>query len=101
MITTSNVYYAGYLLSEKAELVNVETALNAKQDKYVLFHFSTGNSALDHEIEQAYERRKASGNYRDFIDNYVAMKDIVHRLREGSNGGNNGHRRNQRHSLAH
>ena len=79
MITTSNIYYAGFLLSE-AEIVNVETAINNKDKKYVLFHFTSGDDKTDRQIEKHYEEGSAVMNVRAYIDNLVSIRDIVFRM---------------------
>ena len=98
MLTTSNIYYAGYLLTENAKIVNVETALNGRSEKYVLFHFSTGSKSLDQRIKFEYERKKAVSNIREYIDNLVRVRDIVYGMNE-HNGGTNGSKRSKRDSF--
>ena len=94
MITTSNLFFAGYLLTESAELVNVETAINGKSDKYVIFHFSTGDIKQDKSLETKYEYKTAVSNVREYIENYIRIKDIVYSMK--ANGGINGSKRDKR-----
>jgi len=98
VIKTSNIYYAGYLLTENAEIVNVETAINGKSQKYVLFHFSTGDKETDKQIEKEYERRKAQSNIRQYIDNLVRVRDIVHSMKEMP-GETNGCKRDKQYTF--
>ena len=97
MITTSNLYFAGFLLSSDAKLVQVETALNEKQNRYVVFHFSTGSESADEELSKEYEMKTAHVNIREFVENYISAKDIVYRMKdESTDGGNYGRTRSKR-----
>ena len=109
MITTSNLYFAGFLLTSEAKLVQVETALNEKQNRYVVFHFSTGSESADEELSKEYEMKTAQVNIREFVENYIRAKDIVYRMKderesnvhherfnESADGGNYGRTRSKR-----
>jgi hypothetical protein len=80
MITTSNIYYAGYLLSADINIVNVQTAINNKQKRFVIFQFSTGDEQIDDKIDSLYNEHKVSVNLKQYLDSLEKARDIVHNL---------------------